>query len=275
MITALIPTYNCPDALDLCIKSAYEGQQGINEILVLVDGMADQNKHVIEKWKGKVNFLILEENIGVARILNLGVFQAKSNNILIVNDDNVFPKNWDVSLSSLDITNTVVSPNQIEPFSSMFPQFIIKDLGRDPKTFDLKSYWEFENTCSKEEVTNEGSTFPIYTSKLNWNKVGGYDEQYPSSAGYVADWDLFLKYRLNGINTFRSYTCHFYHFVSLTAKSETEIKKSQIDERNCHKFAKEKWGSYIGSGVNTNSKHLQGIKDYKETITNYKYKLNQ
>jgi glycosyltransferase involved in cell wall biosynthesis len=50
MISVIIPTYKSPDSLDLCLRSAIEGQQNNNQIIVVVDGLYDVNKQVLEKW---------------------------------------------------------------------------------------------------------------------------------------------------------------------------------------------------------------------------------
>jgi GT2 family glycosyltransferase len=49
-ISVIIPTYKSPDALDLCLRSAIEGQQNKNQIIVVVDGFYDLNKEVLENW---------------------------------------------------------------------------------------------------------------------------------------------------------------------------------------------------------------------------------
>jgi glycosyltransferase involved in cell wall biosynthesis len=38
LISVIIPTYKSPDVLDLCLRSAIEGQQNKNQIIVVVDG---------------------------------------------------------------------------------------------------------------------------------------------------------------------------------------------------------------------------------------------
>ena len=38
MISLIIPTYKNPEVLELCLRSAIEGQEQDNEILVVVDG---------------------------------------------------------------------------------------------------------------------------------------------------------------------------------------------------------------------------------------------
>ena len=98
MISVIIPTYKSPEMLDLCLKSAITGQTEKNQIIVVVDGFYDLNSHVLEKWEDNIDILNLEENVGLCRGTNLGVYNAQNENILIVNDDNVFPHQWDLKL---------------------------------------------------------------------------------------------------------------------------------------------------------------------------------
>ncbi len=256
-ISVIIPTYKSPEALDLCLRSAIEGQQGReNQIIVVVDGHYNINKDVIEKYAKSIDVLNLDQNVGLCRATNLGVYNAKHDLILIVNDDNVFPQNWDLSLLESYQSNSVVSPNQIEPTPSMFKQFIIEDLGRDPKTFDLEKFWMFDyHVASGNKIDEIGSTLPIFMSKLDYLKVGGWDETYPQ--GLVADWDFFLKCQLSGMKMLRTYECHFYHFVSLsTNKTPEQQLKRQQDEQFGHEYAKYKWGSYIKHNPENNLKYI-------------------
>jgi glycosyltransferase involved in cell wall biosynthesis len=135
MISVIIPTYKSPEYLDLCLQSAVEGQQHKNQIIVVVDGFYELNKEVLDRWKDSIDILPLETNQGLCRGTNLGVYNAKHDRILIVNDDNVFPRNWDVQLEKVYSPNSVISPNQIEPTPSMFKQFHIMNCGSDPKSF--------------------------------------------------------------------------------------------------------------------------------------------
>ena len=101
MISVIIPTYKEPEMLDLCLKSVIEGQINKNQIIVVVDGFYDINKEVLEKWKESIDVLNLEQNVGLSRGTNLGVYNAKYDKILIVNDDNVFPYGWDEQLEKI------------------------------------------------------------------------------------------------------------------------------------------------------------------------------
>lgn len=254
MISVIVPTYKSPEALDLCLRSAIEGQVNTNEIIVVVDGHLYLNMEVLTKWKDSITILDLEENVGLCRATNLGVYNASNDRILIVNDDNVFPSGWDETLESVWQDGAVISPNQIEPTPSMFSQFHIKDLGRDPSTFDLEAFWSYEKNYVAQDVTSEsGSTLPIYMSKMDYLRVGGWDENY--DLGVVADWDFFVKCQLSGLSMLRVSDANFYHFVSLTTNDtqENRLKRQQAEQAG-HEYAKYKWGNYIQHDPVTNLK---------------------
>jgi len=261
MISVIIPTYKAPGSLDLCLTSIIQGQSEKNQIIVVVDGTYYINQYVLEKHGDDILILNLETNVGTCRATNLGVYNSTHNKILIANDDNVFPKNWDDKLEKSFEENSVITPNQIEPSPSMFRQFVINDLGRIPDSFDLEKFWEFSEMISKSVKDDSGSTFPIFISKKDFLKVGGFDESYPSQAGYVADWDFFLKCELSGMKMSRDYSAHFYHFVSVSAKSVEQIDTSKMEEHICHEYFNYKWEQPAQHNPITNSKMLEKYKN--------------
>ena len=250
MISVIIPTYKSPDMLDLCLRSAIKGQHNKNQIVVVVDGHYELNKEVLERWAEHIDVLNLETNVGLCRGTNLGVYNARYDRILIVNDDNVFPIDWDVQLDKVYVLNSVVSPNQIEPIPSIFKQFHIKNCGQDAKSFNLESYWKYEESLRGHPTDETGSTLPIFMSKTDYLRIGGWDENY--ELGMVADWDFFLKCQLSGLRMIRSYNCHFYHFASASTNGEAR----QQAEQNGHEYARYKWGSYIQHDPQTNRKFI-------------------
>jgi len=254
MISAIIPTYKEPEVLDLCIRSAVQGQKKKNQIIVVADGFYDLNKGVLEKYKGDIEVLNLEENQGLCRATNFGVYNATSDLVLIVNDDNVFPKDWDEKLMNAYRPNYVLTPNQIEPFPSMFRQFCIQDLGRDPNTFDLENFWSYESSNSKNIIEETGSTLPFMISKKDYLRVGGWDESYPGA--WVVDWEFFMKCEMAGMKMMRDYGCSFYHFVSLGTKTPEREQESKQKESLCHEFFRYKWGTYAKHNPTNNSKLL-------------------
>ena len=251
MTSVIIPTHKNPKMLDLCLESAIKGQTEKNQIIVVVDGFYDLNKHVLEKWEDSIEILNLEENVGLCRGTNLGVYNAQYEDILIVNDDNIFPHQWNLKLEYWKLKdNQMIVPNQIEPNPSMFPQFHINDFGSNVESFSLKDFTSYENTIAKNKIDITGSTLPIYMKKLDYIRIGGWDENY--ELGMVADWDFFLKCNLSGIGSSRVYNCHFYHFASVSTNGDKRLQA----ERKGHEYAKYKWGSYIKHNPTNNSKYL-------------------
>lgn len=265
MISVIIPTYKSPEYLDLCLQSAIQGQDNKNQIIVVVDGYYDLNKEVLEKWKDTIDVLILEQNVGLCRGTNLGVMNAQHDKVLIVNDDNVFPKDWDIRLeedwNNYHGTSTywdgwdraypiVMSPNQIEPYPSMFQDFVIENLGTDVESFDLDRFWEFEQNIVKSGHNYNGSTLPFMMYKKDYLRLGGWDENY--ELGMVADWDFFLKCNLSDFKMIRTNNTRFYHFASISTNGE----KRQQAERSGHEYAAYKWGGYIQHDPQTNLKYI-------------------
>jgi glycosyltransferase involved in cell wall biosynthesis len=241
MISVIVPTYKEPEALDLCLESLIKGQVNKNQILVVVDGFYDLNKEVLEKYAEHIDILDLEENVGLSKATNLGVYNSSFDKILIINDDNVAPKDWDVDLLSVYQINSVVTPNQIEPTKSIYLQFIQKDLGRTIEDFSLEKFWQYEKEISEDRVEETGSTLPIFMSKIDYLRVGGWDESYPGA--WVVDLDFFLKCTLSGMKMLRTYKTHFYHFGSLgTEATPTEKQQKIVKEQACHEYCKYKWG---------------------------------
>ena len=256
MFSVIIPTYKEPEYLDLCLKSAFEGQVNNNEIIVVVDGFYELNKPILDKYP-KVNVLDLGSNQGLSVATNWGVYNATNDYILVVNDDNVFPRNWDYKLTQFKQQGVVVSANQIEPNPSMFPQFIIKDLGKLPEEFDLKAYWDFEDTQYKQAELN-GSTLPFMMNKYDYLAVGGWDVMYPSP--HVVDWDFFLKCEYVGYIMKRAYV-NFYHFAgAATRKTPEQSAESTRKEQSAHQFFNTKWDSRAEHNITNNSKLLSKFK---------------
>jgi len=262
MISVIIPTYQEPEYLDLCLDSLYKGSSLDIEVIVVVDGFYDLNKHVLDKYQ-KVKILNLPNNQGLSVATNLGVYNSTHNTILIVNDDNVFPANWDeVILNDLS-PRSVLSPNQIEPTPSIFPQFIIHNFGNSPSEFSVSSFQEDEISFRREEISDQGSTLPFAMSKYDYLAVGGWDELYPSP--HVVDWDFFLKCEYWGLKMQRTHSCNFYHFAGAATRSTLKQNQESSDkEAVAHGFFENKWGYPAHHNPINNSKMLPKLNSFQK-----------
>jgi GT2 family glycosyltransferase len=258
-ISIIIPTFKSPEYLDLCIQSIISGQTNSNETVVVVDGTYDINKNIIDKHKKSITPVIFDENYGLSKATNHGIYNAKNEIVLVVNDDNVFPKDWDTILLN-DFNrykdNVILTPNQVEPYPSMFRQFIQYDFGKNIQEFNLNTFQIEEPKFRRNtnNITDEGSTLPFMMYKTDYMCIGGWDEAYPS--GNVVDWDFFAKCNLAGYSMKRSYNCNFYHFVSVSYKSPEQIENSKIKEKEGFDYFKYKWGTYPTHDPVTNLKSI-------------------
>ena len=238
MISVIIPTYRNPKCLDICLKSALENQTYENEIIVVIDGFVDESQHIIDEYSNRVSFIPVEVNSGMQYALNVGTYNANNEWILIVNDDNVFPKDWDTILEKDFEDKLVITPNQIERTPSIF-NFVTLNFG-GVDDFDFKRYTDEEQNHREDELTNDGEIFPFVMQKKYYMAVGGFDTIYDSP--FICDWDFFLKLELIGCKFSRSRKLNFYHFGSMATKNGSESDRFKESEVNAAETFIYKWG---------------------------------
>ena len=256
MISVIIPTYKEPDYLDLCLQSAIQNQKEKNEIIVVVDGFYDLNKSVLDKHKDSIEVLDLGDNQGLSVATNWGVYNASNDYILVINDDNVFPKDWDIELKKDLNKGIVLTPNQIEPKRSIFPQYIIKNFGHNTNEFNLNHFTEEELKLRQDKIEPTGSTLNFAMYREDYLAVGGWDLMYPSP--HVVDWDFFLKCEYWNMKMLRTYKCNFYHFAGAATRTTPEQSaESTKKENNAHEFFRNKWKQPAKHNPLNNSKLLK------------------
>ena len=240
MISIIIPTYRNPEYLDICLKSAIEQQHNKNEIIVAIDGFIEESKEVLEKYKENINVLDLGKNQGMQTALNYGVMNATNEKIFIVNDDNVFCKDFDLEIEEYLQEKHVLTLNQIEPTGPGIFKFPVKDLGRNPKDFKYDEFIEYEQSIRKNELSLDGGIFPFAMYKKYYMAVGGFDVMYKSP--FICDWDFFLKLDLIGLGFTRTHNAHLYHFGSSATKNGNEGEKFKATEEPAAQVFMYKWG---------------------------------
>ena len=263
MISIIIPTYRNPEYLDICLKSCIEQQHNKNEIIVAVDGFIDESKEVLEKYKKQINVLDLGKNQGMQTALNLGVMNATNEKIFIVNDDNVFSKDFDLEIEAQLKEKNVLTLNQIEPEGPGIFNFPVKDFGRNPKEFKYDEFIKYESSINKDELTIDGGIFPFAMYKKYYMAVGGFDVMYKSP--FICDWDFFLKLDLIGLGFTRTHNAHLYHFGSTATKNGNEGEKFKATEGPAAQVFMYKWGipPQLFKNNSHNPKHgitIKGIK---------------
>lgn len=260
MISVIIPSYRNPKCLDICLKSALENQTYQNEIIVVIDGFVQESQHIIDEYRNRVSFIPVDQNSGMQYALNVGTYNATNEWVLIVNDDNVFPKDWDTILEKDFEDKLVITPNQIERTPSIF-NFVTLNFG-GVDNFDFEKYTIEEQNHREDILTNDGEIFPFVMQKKYYMAVGGFDTIYDSP--FICDWDFFLKLELVGIQFKRSRKLNFYHFGSMSTKNGLESNRFKESEMFAAQTFEYKWG--FQPFRNTNNSHcpigktIKGIK---------------
>jgi GT2 family glycosyltransferase len=258
-ISVIIPSYKTPQYLDLALKSAYENQTNSkNQIIAIIDGFPEMYDAVLKKYPG-LDVLVNEQNKGQTYCHNTGVMLAEHEQILVVNDDNVFPARWDERLEYAYASNakTVITPNQMEPSPSIFKSFIINDLGTTPDTFRYDEFIDLTYTQGKfvagldTHWTPDGQTWPLCMSKTWYMILGGIDPNFPSPA--VADWDFFLRCELAGLNCVRYHGACFYHFAGASTKLVGDAEAHNAKEQQSYEYFAHKWGYWPTMRADTHS----------------------
>jgi glycosyltransferase involved in cell wall biosynthesis len=259
-ISVIIPSYRNPAYLDLCLSTAFKHQAYENQIICVLDGYAEESQSVIEKYPD-LNVVAFEQNKGQTAAHNTGVVLAENEAILIVNDDNVFPPDWDSKLKFHYDASRVCAPNQIEPTPSIFESFIIKDFGKTPAEFKLDEFVEFTNTLALDKENflrwkQDGQTWPLFMSKKWYMALNGIDASFPSPA--VADHDFFLRCEMAGLMCGRIMDCNFYHFAGAATKAEGRAEQHNMGEIASHEYFQWKWGFPSQMKPKTHSKAPHG-----------------
>jgi glycosyltransferase involved in cell wall biosynthesis len=249
-ISIIIPSYKNPKCLEICLDSGLLGETNKNQYIVVLDGFAEQYTSLKKKYNNtNVQFYEFEENQGMQQALNVGVFHATNEKILIVNDDNVFPVEWDKILLEDFHHDTIITPNQIERNPSIF-NFGIGDFG-GPDNFRYKEFSEKEPSYRSNQLTQDGEIFPFFMTKKDYMTVGGFDTIFNSP--FICDWDFFLKLELINKKFLRSRKLNFYHFGSVSTKNGSERDKFNESERNAAEIFYYKWGFHATRHPKTNS----------------------
>jgi len=183
------------------------------------------------------SYSLSADNVGVCYAFNAAASLAKSDYLLLVDDDNYVLPDWDFYLweetQKIGHHYFSVSGTKIEPRKTFNPCVIApQDFGSSPENFRetelLENYKSFE-----WGDWNGSSWYPLVVHKKIWNLVGGLSTEF--TPGMYSDPDFMMKLWQVGVRYFKGVSAsRSYHFIS---KSVRRIKKN-----NGRKQFLKKWG---------------------------------
>lgn len=257
MLSVILPSYRNPAYLDLCLQSLVTGQRDENEIIVVLDGYPEESQAVVDKYEG-ISILPLPQNMGMQHALNMGVWNSQGDKILIINDDNVFPHDWDVRIEAQYDPNIIFTINQIEPTGPGMFKYPVVDCGQTVETFDMEKFLQIEKELATDLITPDGNTFPFLINKKWYMAVGGFDTFYNSPNW--CDIDFFTKLELiPTVSYAKMHQVFLYHFGSVATKKNAEADTFRSREHFAMQQFHYKWKfipNLVESAMQRNNKRL-------------------
>lgn len=181
-ISVIIPAFNEQSVIKNCVDSLLKQSEQDFEIIVINDGSTDKTLEILQELEKEVLHLkILEQNHkgpGAAR--NLGAQNAKGENLVFVDADMVFEKDFLKKLiepiGKQGVIGTFSKEEYLLNKTNNWARFWNINLGRRPEKLHPDNYPDRQNVFRA-------------IKKNEFDRVGGFETQ----IGYTDDWSLSRK----------------------------------------------------------------------------------
>ena len=241
-ITIIIPVYNEVLYTLNCLKSLSINIDYKNvEIIIINDNSTDETLKFLNKIKG-IKIITNIENQGFLKNINIGIKEAKSEYVLILNNDVlVFPNFLESLLDVFDNKESVGAVGSMLIYENLELQEAgceidnlgnAKNIGRteNPNTPEY-NYLKKVDYCSGCSL--------LFKKYLPNNEIIQLDEYFLPAYYEETDMCLNLKYNFK-LNTYYQPLSKIIHFESISYSKENSDKKNKLIQTNKIKFLS-KW----------------------------------
>ena len=219
----LIPTYNNIDYLKLLLSSIKKNSKYSHQIIIHINEGTDGTLDFVKSENYKYSYS--KKNIGLCSAINSAAKLSSEEYLLYTHDDMYFCPEWDLHLSDevkkyygkdFYLSGTMIEPNS---------GHIKFNCGENIENFDEKKL--LKNLPSLKFYNHQGSHFaPHLISKKNWDKVGGFSEEFNPGDG--SDPDFNMKLWKIGVRIFKGLDkFRVYHFSSITIRKNPKINQNK------------------------------------------------
>lgn len=250
MYSIILPTYQVPEYLKLCVNSILENSYyNTHQLCIHVNGYDEESMVYLDNMN--IKYIVTEE-IGAPDATNLCIDIAKCDNTIITNDDCYFTKNWDYYLHQWEIEMDNKFPDYVkfigyrwcEPNFGSFPP--ICNAGKNIKEFNIHKLNEYILNNSVHDI---GNWYFNCTYPTNILKKCKFSPEF-SPKGNEADFGLkILKYLKENNMKFLIFSvrdCYVYHFQRVASSKH----RPEGDNANPSLFEK-KWNMSIQTAYNS------------------------
>lgn len=184
-VSVVIPCKNVEGIISNCVESILNNNypKELLEIVIIDDGCTDSTVHIVKKYSVRV--IVHNRNLGRAKALNSGVFNAKGEITVFTNADCVAERDWIRRLvlrysddSVAGVGGRVINPKTSNPFLEFFRRL---------------RYLEYNGDVPETSA-------PLPMSNVSYRRdvllqVGGFDEDLRESG---EDQDIWVRVREKG-----------------------------------------------------------------------------
>lgn len=239
LVSIIIPVYNQYKYTERCLYSILKTVKDIPyEIIIADDCSKDETKHIEQNIKG-VTSIKTTGNFGFLKNVKNAVLHAKAKYIFLMNNDILVTKNWLDALYKFLEQNQEVgvagslclnSDNTIQEYGAWIDKDGVShpNIPKETKLLNLRPLeTEYCSGCA------------MMFLKSDWDKLGGFDEQFAPAYYEDSDFCYQIKYNLNK-KVYCVPTSKIFHFRSKTYS----VKANELSEKNRKLFLK-KWKTQI------------------------------
>lgn len=242
-ISVIVPCYNQAQYLDECLQSVLDQTYQNWECIIVNDGSPDNTEETAKKWVEKDNRFkyFYKENGGLSSARNFGINLAKGEWILPLDSDDY------ISVNYLDLAKNHFNSEEVMVIYCNAEKF-----GADRGKLELKSF-------TLQNLSQGNVIFcTAFFRRIDWEKVGGYDENL--LLGYE-DWEFWINILKDGGNVLKlDAICFFYRI-----KNRSMLKNLQgVGENYTIEYIEKKHLSFFHKYLGTlHYLHLERLKSEK------------
>lgn len=228
--TVVIPNYNGRNYLQDCLTSLLEGSE-VPAIIVVDNGSADESAAMVKEKFPMVKLIALPENRGFSAAVNIGIREAGTEYVFLLNNDTVVLKDTIEELEAAMERHPKAFSVAAKMLQMKNPELI--DSAGD---FYCASGWAFARGKDRknEAFSKETSVFSACAGaalyrKAVFEKIGDFDENH---FAYLEDIDVGYRAKIYGYRNYYAPASVVLHAGSGSSGSRYNKFKVDLSSRN-------------------------------------------
>ena len=228
--TVVIPNYNGRNYLQDCLTSLLEGNE-VPAIIVVDNGSADESAAMVKERFPMVKLIALPENRGFSAAVNIGIREAGTEYVFLLNNDTVVLKDTIEELEAAMERHPKAFSVAAKMLQMKNPELI--DSAGD---FYCASGWAFARGKDRknEAFSKETSVFSACAGaalyrKAVFEKIGDFDENH---FAYLEDIDVGYRAKIYGYRNYYAPASVVLHAGSGSSGSRHNKFKVDLSSRN-------------------------------------------